>query len=486
MSRIAKREVFLGVMASALNLVAAVVFALGVARVAEGHIAAGVACLSGALFIRLTVTWIVGLALESLRRHVSRELDREIRTVAMRRSGIEVTRLISATQDVRAGVGTTYLSASAGSSLLGIVLLVVTGGWLAVAIFVGLLGLSIPFYIRAGRAAERSRHDVAESAAGLASVQMQTLEAMIDMRSLNAVSFASTRVGIASRATAQKVMESVRTAMGSSLITEFIGGAAIGLVAMVVGFDLMNGRRTLASGVIALWIVVDINAKVRQWAGAFHQREDALIGQRFLASEEPTAAHHTSDGHLITASEVTFGNWVTPVSLMVAPGDRILVTGASGSGKTSLLRAFVGIDQPPSGHVAVTGQPIGWVQASSQLFPATLRRNLDLHGTVSDEAVRIVLHQLGLGGDRFADLELVITSADQFSDGERARLAIARALLSDAPLMVIDDVAGLFDAPILTLVAEALRSRPHLAIVEAAHDRRILSDASVVVTLEAS
>jgi ABC-type transport system involved in cytochrome bd biosynthesis fused ATPase/permease subunit len=404
----------------------------------------------------------------------------------MRRSGIDVTRLIRATEDMRAGVGTTYLSASAASSLFGIALLVVAGGWLAVAIFVGPLGLSIPFYIRAGQAAERSRHDVAESVAEFASVQMQTLEAMIDMRSLNAVSFASTRVGVASRATARTVIESIRIAMGSSLVTEFIGGAAIGLVAMVVGFDLMNGRRTLATGVIALWIVVDINAKVRQWAGAFHQREDALIGQRFLASKEPIETHRTNDGHLITANEVTFGNWVSPVSLTVMPGDRILVTGASGSGKTSLLRTLVGIDQPPFGHVAVTEQPIGWVQASSQLVPATLRRNLDLHGTVSDEAIRIVLHQLGLGQDRFADLEMVITSADQFSDGERARLAIARALLSEAPLMVIDDVAGLFDGPILSLVAETLRRRPHLAIVEAAHDRRILSDASIVVTLEAS
>ena len=98
--------------------------------------------------------------------------------------------------------------------------------------------------------------------------------------------------------------------------------------------------------------------------------------------------------------------------------------------------------------------------------------------------VLAVLAGLGLTGARFSDLEQVVTSASQYSDGERARLAIARALLANVALLIIDDVAGLFDEETLTTVANELARYGDLAVLEAAHNRRILGAPTLEISLE--
>lgn len=486
MTSLAKREVVLGVIATLVNTCGAVLLACGLARIFKGNALGGALDLVVAGALRTAVLWGVGETLGRFRAEISRQLDDTVHQIVILRPRVDTTRLSMAADHVRAGVGITYLASSAACSILGVVGLGFTAGWLAVTIFVGLLALSIPFYIRAGRAAEKSRRQVATSTDEFATIQLQTLEAMTDMRSLDATAYASDRLGVASRVMSRFTLESIRIAMGSSLVTDFIGGAAIGLVAMVVGFDLLSGRRSLEAGLVALWLVIEMNLRIRLWAGAFHQREDAVLGEMELSLPDEPHSDSLTGAALVLATGVRFPTFAQRVSLSIVPGQRYVITGPSGVGKTRLLRALVGIEQPIEGSVATASVSIGWVQSSSQLLPTTLRDNLDRRGIASTEEIRLTLHNLGLDGERFRDLDARVNSADQFSDGERARLAIARALLADVRLLVIDDVAGLFDGPLLQQVATEISQHPELAIIEAAHRRRILAEADQVLDLEFS
>lgn len=484
MNKLDRREIATGIFTGLCGLAAATLFALGISDVVFGNDGMGVALIAGAALLRALSQWLHGLEIRVIRRRVTNSLDAKLLHMAAQHSEITVVRLDSAATAIRAGVGTTATAMCAATSLLGSAGVAVSGGWLAASVFLGLLVLAVPFYIRAGLAAERSRREVAVRLDDFARIQQATLEAMLDMRSLGTVPYAVDRITVASEAASVTVMESIRRAMGSSLVTDFLGGAGIGLVAMVVGFDLMNERRTLSAGFVALWLVIEMNSRIRQWAATFHQREDARLARDVLDTPTPPRERVSSLSAFVELRDITIPRCRTTITMSVQPGDRIIIEGPSGVGKTTLLRIMTGLQTPDNGTVVVGNIAIGYVQPASQLMATTIGDNLRIGAEVSDEEIHLVLRSLGLTGSRFENLESPIGSALQFSDGERARLAIARALIAKAPLLILDDIGGLFDDQTVSQVAKEFERHPAMAVVEAGHSRRLLTNAHQRITLE--
>jgi len=175
---------------------------------------------------------------------------------------------------------------------------------------------------------------------------------------------------------------------------------------------------------------------------------------------------------------------LSDVSLGVQTGDRIGVLGLNGSGKTTLLAVLAGLAAPDSGRVSrLRGITVEVVTQSDELRPGASVRDVVLHtfgegdhAWASDSSVRQILDGLGLAG---IGLEALV---DNLSGGERRRVALAAALVTDADLLVLDEPTNHLDIEGVAWLAAHLLNR-RSALVAVTHDRWFL-DAVATTTWE--
>ena len=208
----------------------------------------------------------------------------------------------------------------------------------------------------------------------------------------------------------------------------------------------------------------------------------------------------------LTLSNVTFAyntqtqNALEDINLSVNPGQRIAILGRTGCGKSTLLQLLTRAWDPQHGQILFNEVPlvdfseqilrktVSVVPQRVHLFSATLRDNLLLAAPdASDDALRTTLEQVGL--HKLLEDEGLNSwlgeGGRQLSGGELRRLAIARALLHDAPLMLLDEPTEGLDATtesqILDLLANVMAGKTVLMVTHrlrglASFDRIIVMD----------
>jgi ABC-type lipoprotein export system ATPase subunit len=191
------------------------------------------------------------------------------------------------------------------------------------------------------------------------------------------------------------------------------------------------------------------------------------------------------------------------VDLGVEPGELVAIVGRSGSGKSTLLHLLGGLDRPDAGTIEVDGVPledqserrltalrrrsVGFVFQSFHLLPElTGRENVVLPARLAGDGS----YAKARAADLFAQLELedvVDRVPGELSGGEQQRIAIARALVNDAPLILADEPTGNLDGESRDAVLALLRrvaSGPR-AVVLVTHDREATELADRVLDLRA-
>jgi ABC-type transport system involved in cytochrome bd biosynthesis fused ATPase/permease subunit len=203
-----------------------------------------------------------------------------------------------------------------------------------------------------------------------------------------------------------------------------------------------------------------------------------------LLSEVRASTVASTSDSLVRAIDLETTASATPLNLDLRPTSRTLVTGPSGSGKTTLLDTLLGWREPLAGTVARTSSRVGHVSAESELFAGSLWDNVTLGADLDEHHVRQLLADLSLSGARFEDLTApLLADGRGLSSGERVRLVLARCLLADPALLVIDDVAGVLDGSARDAIIRVLDRHPQLAIIEATVDTPLLHDTLVRIEI---
>ena len=291
-----------------------------------------------------------------------------------------------------------------------------------------------------------------------------------------------------------RTMEVLRLAFLSSGVLEFFTSLSIALVAVYFGFSYLGELNfgsygmavTLSSGFLALILAPEFFQPLRDLGTFYHAKAQAVGAADSLKTflEAPLAHPEQGDQVLETSEPVTLqakdlfitspeGKMlVGPLNFTLGAGQRAVLVGQSGSGKSSLLNALAGF-LPYSGSLLVNGvelrylQPEGWhrlmswVGQNPQLPAPTLRDNVllgnpdaneeELNNALEKAWVNEFLPQLPQGVDT-----AVGEQSARLSVGQAQRVAVARALIAPCRLLLLDEPAASLDAHSEQRVMQAL------------------------------
>ncbi|WP_225844966.1 thiol reductant ABC exporter subunit CydD [Streptomyces sp. HPF1205] len=279
-------------------------------------------------------------------------------------------------------------------------------------------------------------------------------------------------------------LRTLRVAFLSSFVLELLATISVALVAVGIGMRLVHGQLDLRTGLLVLVLAPEAYLPLRQVGAQYHAAAEGLAAAEEVfavleAESAGPAGHRRADllpaPDLRTATisveglAVREGGQLAETSFSLAPGEVLAVTGPSGVGKSTLLNAVLGFAVPSSGRVLVDGvdladidpagwhRQIAWVPQRPHLFAGTIADNVRLARPDASEAeLTAVLAAAGVLAFA-APGDLLGEDGSGLSAGQRQRLALARALLADRPLLLLDEPTAHLDAGTESRVADALR-----------------------------
>ena len=316
-------------------------------------------------------------------------------------------------------------------------------------------------------------------------------------------------------------MKVLRVAFLSSVALEFMSTISIAMVAVFIGFRLFYGEMQFFNGFFVLLLAPEFYLPLRNMGTFYHARMEAIGAAQNLLKllDTPIPPHAQATGgtqKLDAGQEVRIRfDAVTvrhaadlppaldAVSFAALPRGLTALVGASGAGKSTALHALMALVQPEAGRILVNETPltaldatdwlrhVAWVPQRPHVFEGTVRDNIALGQSdpPQDEVERAA---------RAAQAHDFIAALPQgydtplgerglgLSGGQVQRLALARALLKPAKLVLLDEATAQLDAQTQAQVGEAILAlAKERCVILAAHRLSTVLQADHVVVLEA-
>jgi ATP-binding cassette, subfamily B, bacterial PglK len=272
---------------------------------------------------------------------------------------------------------------------------------------------------------------------------------------------------------------------------------------MAAGSRIGPAIMRVQQGVIQIGIAIGSAAPtlelIKQLQGAEKLRE----------ADDLFDSEHTDFSAEVQVSNLNFsyipeeGSTIVDVSFNLPRGKSLAIVGTSGSGKTTLVDLLLGVLQPESGIVSISGKTpldaitqwpgaISYVPQTVSLIEGTIRENICMgfaQNQISDEFVLKAIDGASLKefiSNASAGLDTEVGEiGTKLSGGERQRIGIARALLTNPKLLILDEATSSLDGETEAEIGEAIQSiKGEVTVVMIAHRLSTVRNADIVLYLE--
>ncbi len=320
-----------------------------------------------------------------------------------------------------------------------------------------------------------------------------------------------------SEAFRKTTMDVLKIAFLSSLTLELVGAIGTAIIAVQAGLRLMQGTMDYQTALFILLLTPDFYLPLRQLGTKFHAGMEGVSAADDLfplleGNVQPAQTHAISTAiapnHPISFRNVTvfYPGKDTPaleaITFTIEPGKKTALVGPSGAGKSTCINLLLGFIQPEKGSMlygrtnlssldlASWREHIAWIPQHPRLFNRTLRDNIILaNRSASESELMEALELSGLGPVIKALPDGLDTLAGErgarLSGGEAQRIAIARAFLRNAPIVILDEPTSHTDpqleASLRTSIDTLISGRTALII---AHRLSTIRNADRIIVLD--
>ncbi|MFT4248488.1 MAG: lipid A export permease/ATP-binding protein MsbA [Pseudomonas sp.] len=391
--------------------------------------------------------------------------------------------------------------------------------WYSWTVTVTILLVAPPLAWIMDKVAKRYRrvsHRIQESNAQLMQAADQALSGSQEVKVYGARASEMVRYRQLADTNLQLAMKVESTRGISSAAVQLLGAVGLAALLLIAGYEALEGRLSAGEFVALMTSMMAIIPALKNLTNVQNmlQRGVASAQRLFVVLDAPEERDEGERGlqraqGLIEFREVTasYPGQVRPalaeVSFVAAPGTVTAIVGRSGSGKSSLVKLIPRFYDPQSGEILLDGHPlqdyrladlrrqIALVGQQVTLFDGSIAENVAYGELREAGEARLQYAIRGANAMEFVEQlpegvqAQVGTKGGRLSGGQRQRLAIARAMLKDAPILILDEATAALDNESERLVQDALhRLMPDRTTLVIAHRLSTIEHADQVLVMD--
>lgn len=372
------------------------------------------------------------------------------------------------------------------------------------------------FMILIGELAKSATQKQWKTLSSMSAFLLDVIEGLPTIKILNRSKALVQRIELVSETFRQTTMRVLRIAFLSALVLEMAATISTAIIAVEIGLRLLYAKMAFSDAFFILILAPEFYQPMRLLGSSFHAGMEGFeAAQRMfqlfelpIRKEKVKASQSLTklSGHIVFEKvsaryPMAQSHALSEVSFEFLPGKKNVLVGKSGSGKSTVFNLLLKFLEPSAGHIWADGRPlsqipndqwyrwISWVPQKPYLFHDTIAQNIRLANPEATDAQiqaackKARLHEFIVSLPQKYET-LVGEQGARLSGGQAQRLALARAFLKDAPLILLDEPTSNLDpeldAEILEILNAFAGNKTQILI---AHRLSTVKSADVIVAL---